>query len=253
MKLRSLFFFIGVLILGFLVLKSDLAEKVKVNSSIDAGEVTARSLVLPDMIVAAPEQLFIRAVGGKKALRFSTTFNNQGQGALEIIGHTDKSRKTTFASQYIYETGGPGEYRDIGTFEWHEAHNHWHVSDYVRYQLIKVSDMSPVEVLTETQKMSFCIWDEFKQKTDLPGASPTRVYTSNCGRNTQGMSVGWSDTYKANVEGQEMDITKVPDGIYIFRSIVNPDRKILESNFDNNTTDAYIEIKGNVLTRKSTL
>lgn len=253
MKLRSLFFVIGVLVLGFLILKSGMAQKVKLKSLVEVGEVAARPLLLPDLIVTAPAQLYIRSGGGKKTLRFSTTFNNQGQGALEIIGHTDKSRKTTFASQYIYETAGPGEYRDIGTFVWHEAHNHWHVSDYVRYQLIRVSDMSPVEVLTETQKMSFCIWDEFKQKTGLPGASPTRVYTSNCSRNTQGMSVGWSDTYKADVEGQEMDITKVPDGVYIFRSIVNPDRKILESNFENNMTDAYIEIKGNVLTRKSTL
>lgn len=209
---------------------------------------TVRNLLLPDLTVTRPKELLIRNVGGKKTLRFSTTFVNQGEGALEVIGHSDKDKKITYATQYISEADGPGLYQDVGSFVFHPEHNHWHINDYVFYQLlIKGGDS---RALASTDKMSFCIWDEDRQNLDLKEAAPARVYTSSCGRQIQGMSVGWSDTYLARVEGQEMDITDIPDGIYVFRSIVNPERKISESDYDNNVHDIEIEIVRNKLNMK---
>ena len=224
------------------------SEKIKETIQQATEKEPVRDLLLPDIVVTKPRELLIRNAGGKKTLRFSTTFINQGVGPLEIIGHSDKDKGVTYAAQYISEAGGPGLYRDMGSFVFHPEHNHWHVGDYVFYQLFQKGKND--QILASTDKMSFCIWDEDKQDLSLAVASPVRVYTSNCGRQIQGMSVGWSDTYLARVEGQEMNITGIPDGVYVFRSIVNPDKKIRENDYDNNTYDVEIEIVGNRLTVK---
>jgi len=210
-----------------------------------------RVLMLPDVVPTTPLTLFIRTSGAKKELRFSTTFFNQGKGPLEIIGHTDKEDNITYASQYAYEEGGPGVYRDMGTFVYHPAHSHWHVDQYVFYELWSVdSEGKPDNLLFTTDKMSFCIWDENSKDLGVEGAPQARAYPRTCNGRQQGMSVGWSDTYQANIEGQGVDVTNVGDGTYIFRTIINPDRKILETDYDNNTVDITIEIKGTSLVRK---
>ncbi len=210
-----------------------------------------RKLILPDLVPTTPLEIFIRSAGSSKALRFSTTFYNQGNGALEIVGHTDKARGLTYASQYVYEEGGPGLYRDMGQFVFHKAHNHWHVDQYVFYELWSINGENKADkLLITTDKMSFCIWDENAHDLSIDKAPQGRIYARSCNGRQQGMSVGWSDTYSAATEGQEVDITNVPDGTYIFRSIINPDKKIAETNYDNNSVDITIEIKGKSLVRK---
>ncbi len=210
-----------------------------------------RKLLLPDMVPTAPVQIYITTTAGKKELHFSTTFYNQGKGPLEVIGHTDKEKEITYASQYVFETDGPGVYKDIGNFVFHPGHSHWHVDNYVFYQLWSLDAGGELDKrLISTDKMSFCIWDEFSKDLNLEGAPKSRVFTRTCYRETQGMSVGWADTYSATVEGQEVDITGIPDGTYVFRTAINPDRKIEEENYDNNSVDITVEIRGNKLIRK---
>lgn len=210
-----------------------------------------RNLLVPDVVPTAPLQISIRSVGGKRELRFSTTFYNQGQGALELVGHTDKEKNITYASQYVYEKDGPGLYRDMGSFIYHPNHTHWHVDEYVFYELWSVNGEGKADKpLVTTDKMSFCIWDEDPHNLDLEAAPQARAYPRTCNGRQQGMSVGWSDTYASSIEGQSVDITTIPNGTYIFRSIINPDKKILELDYDNNIVDITIEIKGNSLIRK---
>jgi len=207
-------------------------------------------LLLPDMKIIPPKDIYIAHPSSKiKTLRFNTTFVNQGQGPLEIIGHHDLEQSKTFASQYIKKIDGSGEYRDIGSFVYHPDHSHWHVDNYVQYQIWSIKNKNEKnEIVATTGKMSFCIWDEHTYDLNLPEAAKSRFYTSACSRNTQGMSVGWGDTYLARVEGQVIDITNVPDGQYILWFEINPERRILESNYDNNADWLKIEIKGNKLT-----
>ena len=210
-----------------------------------------RQLLLPDIVPTTPLEIYIRNSAGKKTLRFSTTFYNQGQGPLELVGHTNKENNITYASQYIYEKGGAGLYRDIGGFVFHPPHTHWHVDQYVFYELWNVNDKGEANsLMARTDKMSFCIWDERAQDLKIADAPQARVYPRTCNGRQQGMSVGWSDTYSASIEGQELNITEIPDGIYIFRSIINPDKKIAETDYDNNQIDITIEIKGSSLIRK---
>ena len=215
------------------------------------GKEDKRNLLLPDIVPTSPLSMYITGGAANKTIRFSTTFYNQGRGPLEIFGHTDKEKKLTYASQYVYEDGGPGLFRDMGTFVFHPAHNHWHVDEYVFYELWSVNGEGKADkILVTTDKMSFCIWDEKVRDLSIDGAAKTQAYPRTCNGIKQGMSVGWSDTYAAAIEGQEIDVTNIPDGTYIFRSLVNPNRRVAETNYDNNQVDVTIEIKGNNLVRK---
>lgn len=202
-------------------------------------------LLLPDLSIKPPAELYITGTTNSKQLRFSSTFVNLGPGALEVLGHKDLENELTYAAQYIFADGAPGEYRDIGSFELHPTHNHWHVTNHVLYQLWSVDDNGEKhEKLSDTGKMSFCLWDEHTNDLTIENAPQSRFYGFTCDRNTQGMSVGWGDTYAARVDGQELDITNVPDGEYLLYFEVNPDKKIYEVGYDNNWGEIKVKIEG---------
>jgi hypothetical protein len=245
---------IFILVLGsvlFLVSQAKL-DKLKTLVSLDnqVAEVSqtqdARDdLLLPDLAIKDPTELYILGSGDSKKLRFNTTFVNLGPGTLEIIGHSDPESGVTHASQYIFAKGKPGQYREIGSFTLHPTHRHWHVENHVRYQLWTINSQGERnQMVADTGKMSFCLWDENSNDLSIKGAPQGRVYEFTCSRNTQGMSVGWGDTYNAGMDGQELNVATVPDGEYIISYEVNPDRKILETKYDNNLGEMIIRIEG---------
>lgn len=206
-------------------------------------------LLLPDLAIKKPTQLYIVAQTAKKTLRFNTTFVNLGPGPLEVLGHSDPTSNLTYASQYIFAQGAPGEYRNIGNFEFHPTHRHWHITDHVSYQLWSLGDLGmKKDLIADTGKMSFCLWDENPNDLKMANASQTRVYGFTCTRNSQGMSVGWSDTYAAKTDGQELNITNITDGDYILRFEVNPKQRIFETDYSNNAGEIKIRISKNLVT-----
>lgn len=239
---------LSVVILGAIfwgvVTQKQLVVKVEKKSP---EEMLDRELLLPDMVALDPREIVVSGANESKRLRFSTTFANKGKGALELIGHGEGDKN--YVAQYIKEKNGPGEYRQVGSFVLHPTHNHWHVEDYVKYELWSVENGIEKDLFAETDKMSFCIWDEDKLDPDLENASPRQVYTFDCGKKFQGMSVGWSDTYAAKVDGQEMNISNIADGQYVFKSMINPDKRIIESDYENNESKVMIEIVGNRVKR----
>ena len=50
----------------------------------------------------------------------------------------------------------------------------------------------------------------------------------------QGISAGWGDQYHHATEGQELEVTGAPSGIYYLVSISNPDQAFIETNYANN-------------------
>jgi len=208
---------------------------------------TAKEKVPPDLFIYPPKELFIsRPAAGEKTLRFNTTVANIGKGTFEIIGHTDKATNTTYASQYVKNADGTGSFKEIGLFVYHDIHKHWHVEDYVQYQVWTVGgDNTKRKLLASSDKMSFCLWDVRANDLTRENAPQTREYTSVCSSKIQGISVGWEDTYLAKVEGQSIDISNVTDGIYILEYEVNPDRNFEESDYENNKGEIKIEIAGN--------
>ena len=58
------------------------------------------------------------------------------------------------------------------------------------------------------------------------------------------LGTGWADTYGQYLPGQSFDITKVKNGIYYIQTIANPDKKLGEANYDNNSSLRKVKIGG---------
>lgn len=223
-------------------IQSNVEERIS-NTKLE----TEKHLLFPDLKIVPPKELYIFGTGENKMIRFSSTFSNIGEGPFEIIGHHEPDQSKTYATQYIKSSEGPGEYREVGTFVYHPEHKHWHIDKYVQYQLWSIKNGKQDQLVASTDKQSFCIWDEHIYDLTIPNAVKSRVYSSACSRNTQGMSIGWADTYLARVEGQELKIGNLPDGQYILTFTVNPDRKIFEIEYENNSDWLKIQITGSKL------
>lgn len=209
---------------------------------------TDPNLLLPDLIILPPKELYIQTSGNQKKIRFSTTFANQGEGALELIGESDPISQTTQAKQIIYKKDGSTTSRAVGEFIFHPEHDHWHLENVNAFELWTIdAENNLQEKLASVSKISFCIqdWEIYSIET-----AKKKIY-QQCNQEKQGISIGWADVYAADVEGQELDITNVNDGQYAIRSLIDPDNKILESDEDNNDNTVLIELKNNSIIKIS--
>lgn len=206
------------------------------------GPGVTQEFLLPDIVPSHPRELYIVETPTTHTLRFSTTFGNRGSGPLELHAEHDIEAEVTHATQRLYREDGSFVEHTVGEFVFHPTHDHWHIENYVVFELWSISDSGErEELLTSTDKMSFCIWDEEHIAETIADRPEERVYVG-CNNEVQGLSVGWSDTYTTSVDGQEISLEGIPDGSYIVRTHINPNQQILESDFTNNTNETSIEI-----------
>ena len=187
---------------------------------------------------------------GRTLLRFSTTSRNMGAGPLELqagelippaVGNDWKQK----VYQRVYlEGGGYSDYL-AGSFEYHAAHGHVHFEGYARYELQPEAAPGASERIGE--KVTFCVMDTTRIDTRLPGAPKRPVYSA-CGYQVQGMSVGWGDTYGYHLAGQEIDVTGLPDGIYVLRISIDPYNRLLETNDTDNESTVRLQLAGGTVT-----
>ena len=78
----------------------------------------------------------------------------------------------------------------------------------------------------------------------------TPVYTSRCGLGEpqllgvqEGISVGYGDDYKANLEGQYLRLTGLPAGRYVLVHQVNADRRLHELDYANDAASLLLELR----------
>ena len=129
----------------------------------------------------------------------------------------------------------------VGCMFFHPEHDHWHVEDFARYVLTKPKDG---RVVALSDKVSFCVRDSIARWQGLPGA-PGAPYYRDCTQDgTTGMSVGWADLYGAELFGQSIELTGVPDGRYCLTSISDPSGRIVERREDDNSRTILIRIRG---------
>lgn len=205
-------------------------------------------LILPDLLILPPQQMYITTDAGNKKIRFSTTAVNIGKGKLELIGNSNPQSQTTKATQVIQQQDKTTVKKEIGEFVFHPGHDHWHVENFTKFELWSIkNDREFDSMLASTSKMSFCLWDEKPYKEGVNESS--RQYLSACENNIQGISPGWSDTYPAFFPNQELDINNIEDGKYAIQEVINPDKNILESNFNNNNSIIYVEILNDQVTK----
>jgi hypothetical protein len=228
---------------------------VGVGASLAAGKTGGACAdgLQPDMQPIVPHHLQIQNTGGREYLRLANGIANVGAGPWHlhpehnIVGETG----TTTAIQDIWnKVGGPSDPTasivcSVATtqFEFHAAHNHWHIGSVAQFAVQKALDTglggsigAPVvndRGIAQSFKTTFCLIDWVR--IDDNSNTPNRVYWA-CDRTApyQGVSAGWIDQYHHSLEGQEVDLTGAPIGIYYLTVDVNDEDLFVESNPDNN-------------------
>ncbi len=182
----------------------------------------------------AVQEKFVSNPGWHTLLRFTAATPNVGAGALVI--------------------GDPRQCPVL--FEQSSCHGHLHYKEYAEYRLwtpggydtwLAMRDLSlPANAgvnaaalsgalknksLVVGRKMGFCMIDSEPYNV-ATGAVPT--YTS-CLSN-QGISVGWSDSYPASLDGQYLEIDSLKSGDYVLEVQVNAQQLLPEASYLNNSS-----------------
>lgn len=247
-----------------------LAAPFAILLATSAGATAVGGPLYPDLRTMPPSDLrfdivTIDAAGApqqRKVLRFSNTVANVGQGPLELYGDliTGSGGKYAKVVQRIYDRDGRvSTTNPVGDLEYHEAHAHWHLADFASYQLHAANGTSLGQALEGKKgtKTGFCLLDTTRIQR-LPDSPRSSVYT-RCGTLndaspslTQGISVGWGDTYGASLAEQWVDLgaadglPHLADGDYAIRSLVDPNGKLIEGGNPsaNNAATTFFRVQG---------
>lgn len=198
----------------------------------------------PNIEAMPAEDVQIELDGTDKLLRFSTLSWNSGAGPVEIEGGEIVGSDKQKVYQNIYNSNGTVTQYYVGDFVYHPEHNHVHFEGYADYILQPVN--APGASERYGQKTSFCLMDTDRINHKLDGAPKRPVYNS-CSSTVQGISVGWGDKYGYQLAGQEIDVTDLPDGDYRLVIDINPQGRLIESNYDDNMSEVLIRIEGNTV------
>lgn len=213
--------------------------------------ITGQVELLPDLVPLPPSDVVLERRGGEDALVFTTTYWNEGKGALEL--RADPGTQGIYGDQVrdifqrIYKVDGTHRDRLAGTFEWHQEHLHYHFEDFVDYQLNLLESDSGENTLGTTtvaqQKTTFCIRDVDSVNTSVDSAFNTPTYRI-CGKERQGISLGWGDTYYYSYPDQQLVVTDLPAGKYRLSYHVNPRDRFEEIDLINNVVfvDLYLNV-----------
>jgi hypothetical protein len=232
------------------------------STPVTAGPARAPAELRPDLVTLPFDGISIQVEGGRTVLRFGNTIGNRGLGVLELRprrrdcnGDGDLSNDR-LAVQRIYEdTNASGAFErgtdliartvEVGCMVFHPAHDHWHLQRFARYELRSIATG---ETVAASPKVSFCVRDSRAAFPDLPGFSRFGYY-GECARNSvTGLSVGWADWYAAFLQGQDLDVTGLPDGRYCLTSTVDPRDGIDEADETNNVRSRLLRLRDGAVT-----
>jgi glucose/arabinose dehydrogenase len=207
---------------------------------------------LPDLHQDLPAELVITRADGVYRLGFRSAVTNVGDGPLLIDGHRSSGDVASMtAEQVIEHDGEPQEVvPDVGELRYVVSpdHRHWHLLGFDRYQLRRAGGRAAA---VSDRKTGFCLGDRYPVLSRrLPSAPPAPVHTSRCGLGDRGLlgiregiSVGYGDDYKPNLEGQYLPLTGLRAGRYVLVHRVNANRRLRELDYRNNAASVLIELR----------
>ena len=203
----------------------------------------------PDLRTVVPTHLNLVNQQQNEFLRFSNGIANTGGGPWAMRPENELgSTPTTTAWQEIRSNGAqhrcptqpkPNDpcyeivyEQPVSIFEYHPTHNHWHTADVARFEVRKGGPTGQV-MNDNSFKVGFCLLDLYS----LDGNAPTSAKTFwDCYTSYQGVSVGWVDQYHQATDGQQVDLTGLPNRTdYYLVSTTNPTGAFLEQSKTNNT------------------
>ena len=182
-------------------------------------------------------------LSGRTILRLSTEVANAGAGPLEIWGGSASGDSQPVFQRIYNDTGGS---RDVlaGEFVYHPSHGHIHFEGFASYSLRQITSGGGVgSIVASGGKTSFCLINIRQPFPELTNSA--QVWDGrggdNCGQ-IQGIDVGYSDVYGANLPDQWIDVTNVADGTYWLEAIADPDDNMLEVDETNNIARVQITL-----------
>jgi hypothetical protein len=221
----------------------------------------------PDLVTMRidPEDLVVVEEKGRTVLRMTTEVANRGLGPLEVFpsqtsadcdGNGDFDNDRTTFQRTFADTNGSGAFepeadgvhseREFGCMKLHVAHGHWHVLDFARYELRREPRGRLVAI---SRKVGFCLTD-YRLAYPGPGAPLSPRYPIDSGlqsgcdqQATQGISVGWVDSYPFALPGQELDVTGLRRGRYCLSMTADPLDRLSESDARGNERRARIALR----------
>lgn len=196
----------------------------------------------PDITEEAPRHLGIQRAQQEEWLRFSSTHWNEGPGTLQIRGGgqtgecqveeagTILNSICTFSTQEILNSAREIVYtQPAGLAVFHPTHHHWH-QDLVADFVLRAGALDG-PIVGQATKVTYCLID-----FDAPNGLESEKQYVDCNADLQGISPGYGDEYHHSTEGQEIEITNVPAGIYFLTHEADPSNKWLEWSDSNNTS-----------------
>jgi Lysyl oxidase len=226
---------------------------------------TAQSAGLPDLVVRAEtlgDQWVVREEN-LGANFCSVIEGNITPGVRKLLRFTVMTANVGTADLFI---GDPNDPKNADLFEFADCHHHHHFKNYATYELV---DPKTGKVW-RAAKRGFCMLDTDPNPAWYPTGAPKNWQFRNCGAigvaGNQGISVGWTDTYRFFLGGQFFVLDggdgqdPVPAGTYVIRIHANPPFQVKkgqacpnrdsfglchtlpESNYDNNVATAVIQV-----------
>lgn len=187
--------------------------------------------LLPDLQTVVPTHLQLVNEQQREILRFSNGIANTGAGPLQL--RPLFAPPITIGMQELLDSDGniissfPASF-----YEFHEEHNHWHL-DAVAFYELRAGSPYGLAAGSNATKITFCLIDWYQLDDYNNGVNGTTYF--DCESGLQGISAGWVDQYHHATEGQQVDLTGIPAGLYYLVSTANPDFVYQESDYFNNT------------------
>ena len=195
--------------------------------------------LLPELRTVVPQHLQLVNDHQLEVLRFSNAFANIGQGpwrmspVFPLVGGG-----TQDAIQQILDSSGRVVCEKVvSQFVFHPEHNHWHINNVALFEVRAASPDGPL--VGSRFKVTFCLIDWYRLDDNSPTAERTYF---DCNGAYQGISPGWADQYHQSTEGQQLDITSAPPGVYYLLSTVNFLGNFLEKDTSNNRAWVSFEL-----------
>ena len=222
----------------------------------------------PDVDMQAPSGIQVTTASGRSFVAFESRVDNHGPGVLKLLGQRPSTSTSTMSvTQVLLNTGSvstgtveraaPG----VGTMQFSPAggHNHWHLLRFEDYMLLSVPDLAFVAPTRKTGfclsglRLSFSCGSNDTSRLEIgdpaeaaPGAGPAPdteamgLIVPN-GPDFNGNRQSF-DIYTPTVEGQDIEITGVPDGRYCLSFVANPEERIVETTTENNGASRLIDV-----------
>jgi hypothetical protein len=207
--------------------------------------------LVPDFDQRAPSGLVIAGGPGRWLLGFTSLVDNLGPGSSVLVGVRPPGKPRMIGTQRVRLANGKTRtYAGVAEFRYTNSppHHHWHLMRFDSFELRTLAGRT----LVRDRKSGFCLADHWGA---APGSYPGRhpVFLGDCEQFhpeatgvTMGTSPGYTDRYPAFFHGQNVDITKVPAGIYDLSHRVNAGMRLRELRYDNDAASVRIR-----LTRRS--